>query len=267
MDPELWQKVESIYHAVLEHRADERTSFLDQACGPDPALRREVESLLRYAQTPGFLETPAFEVVAQSLAVNLRAEDNDAPDKMIGARIAQYRIAGKLGVGGMGDVYRAVRDDDQYQKQVAIKLVRQGMETEFVYSRFRKERQILAGFEHENIARLLDGGTTGEGQPYFVMELVEGKPVDQYCNDLGLGTDARVDLFRKVCSAVQYAHQRLVVHRDIKPSNILVTADGVPKLLDFGIATILHPETDGAGKDRTLTAPGMMTPQFASPEP
>ena len=267
MDPELWQKVESIYHAALQSPLSARNSFLDHACGPDLALRREVESLLRYAEGPaGFLETPALEVVAQSLAESLRTDLGNPADKMIGVRVTQYRIVGKLGIGGMGDVYRAVRDDDQYQKQVAIKLVRQGMETEFVYARFRKERQILAGFEHENIARLLDGGTTDEGQPYFVMELVEGKPIDQYCNDLRLGTDARVELFRKVCSAVQYAHQRLVVHRDIKPSNILVTAEGVPKLLDFGIATILHPETNTPGADPTLTAPGLMTPQFASPE-
>ena len=124
----------------------------------------------------------------------------------------------------MGDVYRAVRADDQFEKQVAIKLVRQGLDTEFVYARFRKERQILAGFEHENIARLLDGGTTDEGHPYFVMELVEGKPIDEYCDEGKLGVAARLDLFQSVCSAVQYAHQRLVVHRDIKPSNILVTS-------------------------------------------
>ncbi len=185
---------------------------------------------------------------------------------MIGARIAQYRIVERLGVGGMGDVYRAVRADDQFEKQVAIKLVRQGLDTEFVYARFRKERQILAGFEHENIARLLDGGTTDEGNPYFVMELVEGKPIDEYCDEGNLGVAARLDLFQSVCSAVQYAHQRLVVHRDLKPGNILVTSSGVPKLLDFGIATILSPETHSPEADPTVTAQRMMTPQFASPE-
>lgn len=185
---------------------------------------------------------------------------------MIDARIAQYRIVGKLGTGGMGDVYRAVRADDQYEKQVAIKLVRQGLDTQSVYARFRKERQILAGFEHENIARLIDGGTTDEGHPYFVMELVEGQPIDAYCDERKLGIGARLDLLRTVCSAVQYAHQRLVVHRDIKPSNIQVTADGVPKLLDFGIATILSPHPDSPEAAPTVTAQPVMTPQFASPE-
>ena len=144
--------------------------------------------------------------------------------------------------------------------------MRQGLDTESVYARFRKERQILAGFEHENIARLLDGGTTDEGHPYFVMELVEGKPIDEYCIEGNLGVAARLDLFESVCSAAQYAHQRLVVHRDIKPSNILVTVEGIPKLLDFGIATILSPETYSPGADPTVTAQRIMTPQYASPE-
>ena len=185
---------------------------------------------------------------------------------MIGVRIAQYRILDKLGEGGMGDVYRAVRADDEYEKQVAIKLVRQGLDTESGYERFRKERQILAGFEHENIARLLDGGTTDEGYPYFVMELVEGQPIDEYCDQNRLGVEARVRLFQSVCSAVQYRHQRLVVHRDIKPGNILVTAEGVPKLLDFGVATILSAEAILPGAEPTVTVQRMLTPQFASPE-
>ena len=269
MKPERWQNVERIYHSALQRDGSQRRLFLDRECAQDQALRREVESLLRYAQHPAkFFEMPALEVVAKRLADDLRAHDPDPgkPDKMIGARIAQYRILQKLGEGGMGNVYRAVRADDAYEKQVAIKLVRQGLDNESVYERFRKERQILAGFEHENIARLLDGGTTDAGDPYFVMELVEGQPIDEYCDERRLGTETRLDLFRKVCSAVQYAHQRLVVHRDIKPSNILVTADGVPKLLDFGIATILSAETYSPGADPTLTVQRMMTPQFASPE-
>jgi eukaryotic-like serine/threonine-protein kinase len=267
MKPERWQDVERIYHAAMQCDEGQRYSFLERACAADQTLRVEVESLLKYGQRPArFFEKPALEIVARTLAEDLSAQDCNKTDKMIGARIAQYRIVEKLGAGGMGDVYRAVRADDQFEKQVAIKLVRQGLDTEFVYTRFRKERQILAGFEHENIARLLDGGTTDEGYPYFVMELVEGKPIDEYCDEGKLGTAARLDLFQSVCSAVQYAHQRLVVHRDIKPSNILVTADGVPKLLDFGIATILSLEIDSPGADPTLTAQRIMTPQFASPE-
>jgi serine/threonine protein kinase len=267
MEPERWQDVERIYHSALQCDGSQRNLFLEQACGEDRSLRVEVESLLKYAERSGELfEAPALEVVARSLAEDLRTQERQRSDKMIGARIAQYRILDKLGEGGMGDVYRAVRADDEYEKQVAIKLVRQGLDTESGYERFRRERQILAGFEHENIARLLDGGTTDEGYPYFVMELVEGMPIDEYCDQGRLGVEARIHLFRSVCSAVQYAHQRLVVHRDIKPSNILVTADGIPKLLDFGIATILSAEVHSPGAEPTVTVQRMLTPQFASPE-
>ena len=267
MQPERWNRLEQLYHAAMEQEEDQRPAFLARFCANDDALRREVESLIVYArQTGRIIDQSAPEVIAAAIAGDLCANDDNKTDKMIGARIAQYRLVERLGTGGMGDVYRAVRADDQFEKQVAIKLVRQGLDKEFVYARFRKERQILAGFEHDNIARLLDGGTTEEGHPYFVMELVEGKAIDEYCDENKLGTDARIELFRSVCSAVQYAHQRLVVHRDIKPSNILVTADGIPKLLDFGIATILSPETYSPGADPTVTAQRMMTPQYASPE-
>lgn len=236
MQAERWHRVEELYHSAMEQEEGQRAAFLERSCAGDRALRAEVESLIAYGRQGGrIIDKPALEVVAAAMAEDLRAEGGATADKMISARIAQYRIVEKLGIGGMGDVYRAVRADEQFEKQVAIKLVRQGLDTEFVYAR-RKERQILAGFEHENIARLLDGGTTEEGHPYFVMELVEGKPIDEYCDEHKLGVEARIDLFLNVCSAVQYAHQRLVVHRDIKPSNILVTADRVAKLLDFGIA-------------------------------
>ena len=267
MEPERWQRVERIYHAAMECPPDERGTLLEDACAEDRSLREEVESLLHYGDRSAMLfERPAIEMVAQALAGDLLAKESKNPSGRIGERIAQYRIIGKLGTGGMGDVYRAVRADDEYQKEVAIKLVRQGMDTRSVEARFRRERQILAGFEHENIARLIDGGTTEEGCPYFVMELVEGKPIDEYCDTLRLGMAARIDLFRGVCSAVEYAHQRLVVHRDIKPGNILVTADGVPKLLDFGIATILSPETFSLDSEKTETGLRVMTPLFASPE-
>ena len=166
----------------------------------------------------------------------------------------------------MGTVYLAVRDDDQYEKQVAIKLVRRGMDTDFIVDRFRHERQILASLDHTNIARLLDGGTTEDGLPYFVMEYIEGSPINQYCDDRRLSTVERVKLFRTVCSAVQYAHQNLVVHRDIKPSNIIVTPEGVAKLLDFGIAKLLALDAVGQAQAATVTMMRPMTPDYASPE-
>src|SRR5271154_432272 len=267
MKPERWQELERIYHGAMQCEESQRHAYLERACATDQTLRVEVESLLKYGKRPaGFFEKPALEIVARTLAQDLRAQDCNQNNEMIGAQIARYCLVEKLGAGGMGDVNRAVRADEQYEKQVAIKLGRQGLDKESVFARFRQERQILAGLEHENIARLLDGGTTDAGDPYFVMELVEGQPIDEYCDGRKLGVAARLNLFQQVCSAVQYAHQRLVVHRDIKPSNILVTTDGVPKLLDFGIATILSPETDSPEADPTVTAQRMMTPQFASPE-
>jgi len=181
----------------------------------------------------------------------------------VGRHIGAYRVLGEIGHGGMGVVYRAVRDDDQYRKQVAIKLVRGGIDSDFVRERFKAERQILANLEHANIARLLDGGNTEDGWPYFSMEYVEGQPIDQYCAARELSVRQRLELLLTVCSAVHYAHQRLVIHRDLKPSNILVTEEGAPKLLDFGIAKLLGAE---ANHGTTLTALPMMTPEYASPE-
>ncbi|MGD0630708.1 MAG: serine/threonine-protein kinase [Terracidiphilus sp.] len=267
MEPEQWQQAELLYHAAIDCPEDKRSELLDRGCAGDAELRAEIESLLEHGlRSSDFLEKPAFEVLALELARDLSFEDGARTGRMIGARIGPYRILERLGAGGMGDVFRATRADDQYEKQVAIKLVRQELNTDSINAHFLKERQILAGFEHENVARLLDGGATAEGQPYFVMELVEGKLIDEYCDDHMLGIAARLELFRCVCSAVQYAHRRLVVHRDIKPSNILVTAEGVPKLLDFGIATILSPEMFSPVAERTETALRILTPQYASPE-
>jgi serine/threonine protein kinase len=165
----------------------------------------------------------------------------------------------------MGSVYLATRDDHQFQQQVAIKVVRRGMDTDLVLARFRNERQILAGFDHPNIARLFDGGSTETGLPYFIMEYIEGQAIDEYCDSHQLSIAARLELFRTVCSAVVYAHQHLVVHRDIKPSNILVTAEGVPKLLDFGIAKLLDAEAK-QGNATTAIVHRLMTPEYASPE-
>lgn len=187
----------------------------------------------------------------------------DVPD--LEWRLGNYKIVKEIGRGGMGTVYLAERADEQYEKRVAIKLIKRGMDTESVLRHFRNERQILASFDHPNIAHLFDGGTSGEGLPYFVMEYVEGVPIDRYSYSNGLAIVERLKLFREVCAAVSYAHRHAVIHRDIKPSNILVTSDGAPKLLDFGIAKMLEP---GDGSDALMTATGTrpMTPEYASPE-
>ncbi len=184
-----------------------------------------------------------------------------APD-----RIGGYRIVRELGRGGMGVVYLARKDDDRFQRTVAIKIVKRGMDTEDIVRRFETERQVLAAMDHPNIARLLDGGTTEDGRPYFVVEHIEGRPIDKYCDEQRLSIGERLKLFCKVCSAVHYAHQNLVVHRDIKPGNILVTKDGEPKLLDFGIAKLLNPGFSPVTHDPTSPSLRLMTPEYASPE-
>jgi serine/threonine protein kinase/tetratricopeptide (TPR) repeat protein len=182
------------------------------------------------------------------------------------SRLGPYRLIREIGRGGMGAVYLAVRDDDAFQKRVAIKVLKRGMDTEAIVRRFQHERQILAALEHPYIAGLLDGGTTSDGLPYFAMEFVEGQPITEYCDGQHLDTTARLQIFRQVCSAVHYAHQNLVVHRDIKPANVLVTNDGTPKLLDFGIAKLLNPELAGHTLVPTVAGLQLMTPEYASPE-
>jgi serine/threonine protein kinase len=188
------------------------------------------------------------------------------PTPLIGLEIGHYKIVRELGRGGMGDVFLAQRADGEFEKQVAIKIVKRGMDTESILRRFMMERQILANLEHPNIARFLDGGTTEDGLPYFVMEYVEGEPITDYCDAHRLNTTERVRLFQKVCAVVQHAHQRLIVHRDLKPSNILVRPDGAPKLLDFGIAKLLNPDWTGETTEETTSAFRLMTPEYASPE-
>ena len=255
MSTERWQQLEDLFHAALERAPADRGAFVVDACGGDSGLRRDVERLLlAHEQASSF--------VAQAAADVERVAATLPPD---GRQIGAYRIVRELGRGGMGSVYLGERADAQFQMRVAIKVIKRGMDTDAVLQRFRHERQILAGLEHPNIARLLDGGTTGEGVPYFVMEYVDGQPIDEYCRAHRLAIADRLDLFRQVCAAVAYAHQNLVVHRDIKPSNILVTSERVPKLMDFGIAKLL----DADGGDMTVATEfgrQAMTPQYASPE-
>src|SRR5215468_3823310 len=263
MTPERWEQVEEIFNAALDRSIDEREAFLTEACGDDPSLRRQVEYLINcYEQAGDFIESPVahYEGPMPDEAATLQF------DAMVGRRVGAYRIVREIGRGGMGAVYLAIRADDQFRQRAAIKLVKRGMDTDFVLRRFRNERQILAALNHPNIARLLDGGATDDGLPYFVMEYIEGLPIHRYCDTRRLTIAERLSLFRLVCAAAHYAHENQVIHRDIKPGNILVTEDGTPKLLDFGIAKILDPDLVADTIDPTVTAMRMMTPEYASPE-
>lgn len=256
MNPERWEQVKSVFELALACAPGERASFLVDCCGADEELRAEVESLLA-AHDEEFLEQPA--VADEQLHELLPAAVTP------GTRVGAYEIVRELGRGGMGAVYLAVRADREFRKRVAIKLIRRDMETAFTIRRFRNERQILATLEHPNIARLIDGGTTSEGMPYFVMEYVEGEPLHQYCEMNALSVRQRLELFLKVCSAVYYAHRRMIIHRDLKPGNVLVQKDGTPKLLDFGIAKLLDPDSEGT-EEATVVGLRAMTPAYASPE-
>jgi non-specific serine/threonine protein kinase/serine/threonine-protein kinase len=252
MTSERWQQLEDLFHAALERAPHDREAFVAAACGADAGLRQEVERLLHaHEQASSFVVRAAADIEHVAATV--------PPG---GRQIGAYRLVRELGRGGMGIVYLGERADAQFQMRVAIKVIKRGMDTDAVLQRFRHERQILAGLAHPSIARLLDGGTTGEGVPYFVMEYVDGQPIDHYCRVHAAPIADRLDLFRQVCSAVSYAHQNLVVHRDIKPSNILVTSERLPKLLDFGIAKLLAAD----GGDVTEFSRQAMTPQYASPE-
>ncbi len=261
MTPDRPKKDEEIFESALRRAPEERDAYLTQACEGDESLRTRVETLIEsHERAQGFVEASALDSDSTPTLVD------DVPFGMIGRRVGSYKLVREIGRGGMGSVYLAIRADDEYQKQVAIKLIKRGMDTDFIIRRFRHERQILATLDHPYIAHLLDGGTTDDGLPYFVLEYIEGKSIYHYCDALKLNIPERIKLFRKVCAAVQYAHQQLVIHRDIKPGNILVTADGTPKLLDFGIAKILNPEFASQTLDPTTAALRMMTPEYASPE-
>ena len=236
MTPERWRQVENIFQTALDLPPDRRESYLSDACGADSTLHEEVVSLLASHESGEY----SFEDLVPSEIKAKRFDPfGEDRDPLLGRRLGAYRIEREIGRGGMGAVYEAVRVDKEFTKRVAIKLVKRGMDTDFVLRRFRKERQILAALDHPNIARLLDGGTTDDGLPYFVMEFIAGHPLYQYCDERQLTIAERLKLFRAICDAVHSAHQKQVVHRDIKPSNVLVTSEGVPKLLDFGIAKLL----------------------------
>jgi tetratricopeptide (TPR) repeat protein len=263
MDPARWHRIESIFSAALELPARERERFLEGECAGDEDLRREVAAMIA-SDGEGVGQIDA--LVQQAAAVLSAEEDADHSRSNIGRRIGSYQIVRLIGRGGMGAVYQAVRADDQYLQSVAIKLIAYGSDSPEALARFRTERQILATLQHPNIAAMLDGGATDDGQPYIVMEYIEGEPLVDYARSRRLGIPERVRLFRELCSAVQHAHQMLVIHRDIKPNNVLVTESGVPKLLDFGIAKLLMTELIPGQQDTTATVNRRMTPQYASPE-
>jgi serine/threonine protein kinase/tetratricopeptide (TPR) repeat protein len=246
-----WSRLGEIFHAALEKDPADRAAFLAQECAGNQAARREVEAMLE-----------AHEGSTRLLAEDRLLCESEAPDPRLGRKIGAYRLVELIGRGGMGDVYLAERDDDQYERRVAFKLIRPGLAGSGARERFLRERQILAQLEHPNIAMLLDGGMSDDGHPYLVMQYVDGQPITEYCREADLPLGERLELFRTVCETVQVAHQNLVVHRDLKPANILVTADGQVRLLDFGIAKLL----DETEPDLTVNLDRMLTPAHAAPE-
>lgn len=255
MPDERWLKIESIFHAALEQEESHRAAYLTAACAGDTSLEQELASLLAEPEdAAGFLAAPAFEVAARTLAKSSQPGARSHPDS-----IGRYRVVRLLGEGGMGTVYEA--EQDEPRRTVALKVVKLGLATPGRLRRFRQEGQILAGLTHPSIARLLDAGYTEARAPFLVMEYVEGLPIPQWCDKHQLDLPARLRLFQKLCDAVQFAHQNLVVHRDLKPGNVLVTLEGEPKLLDFGIAKLTDPSADA-----TRTADQALTLDYASPE-
>lgn len=258
MSPPLFHRAQEVYHRIMVLPPGERQPAIDRECGENRELAAEVRSLLEYAEDDGFLDAPALGSPLQALL------PTDPEDDLVGIALGPYTLLRRLDTGGMGVVYEAQRDDEHLTQRVAIKVVKRGMDSEEVLRRFRAERRTLAALSHPGIARLLDAGVTPDARPYLVMEFVEGLPIDTFCARKGLATDDRVRLFRRVCDAVRAAHQSLVVHRDLKPSNILVTPEGEPKLLDFGISKVLGPHS----RAESVTAPQFrrLTPEYASPE-
>jgi len=260
VDSDLWERAKDLFAQASALEGPPRAAFLDDACRGEAGLREEVESLLAAHGVPlAVVDRPATDYVPEDAL-------EPGSEQWLGRRVGAYQLVARIGRGGMGDVYRARRVDAEFEKEVAVKLVRAGLASDEIVRRFRSERQILASLDHAGIARLLDGGATEDGMPFLVMELIEGEPIDRYCETHQLPIPERLRLFRTVCEVVSYAHRRLVVHRDLKPSNILVTADGTVKLLDFGIAKLLQEDADGAAAIDTATSLTAVTPAYSSPE-
>jgi tetratricopeptide (TPR) repeat protein len=249
-----WKRLRAVVERASELESDARAKFLEDACGGDGELRREAESLLAVETRSAALEPPESAKIERALD----------PEGSAPSRVGPWQLERRLGSGGMGAVWLGHRVDGGFAQRAAVKLIKRGMDTDDVLRRFERERALLASLEHPSIARLYDGGSTSDGRPYLVMEFVDGLPLDAWCARHGVTLAQKLDLFTRVCDAVEFAHQRLVVHRDLKPQNVLVTAEGTPKLLDFGIAKVLASESEGS--TRTQTELRMLTPQYASPE-
>jgi eukaryotic-like serine/threonine-protein kinase len=259
MDVERWHRIEALFEPARRLGEVQRREFLHRACAGDSELHRELVALLARSQTAG-------ETLRNAVVAEVKRFASDVSTRQIGRRIGAFRLIDFLGEGGMGAVYLAERDDAEFSQRVAIKVLSRAVVSPEAIARFRDERQILAALEHPNIVRLLDGGSADDNLPYLVMEHIEGTSLTRYAGHRRLSVRARVELIRQVCTALQYAHQNLVVHRDIKPSNILVDSDGTPKILDFGIAKLLAPRGSFEREARTRTGSGMFTPEYASPE-
>jgi serine/threonine protein kinase len=270
LTPERWAQIRQTFEGALERPDRDRAAYLRVVCARDDELRREVEALLdSHVESGTFLNKPAIELnrtFLQGLATTGRHTTGETGEYAVGYRAGPYQLQKRIGRGGMGSVWLANRFDSDFTKSFAVKLVKPGMNSQEILRRFRLERDVLSGLDHPNIARLIDGGSTPEGLPYLVMEYVEGTPIDQFCESRQISITDRLKLFRQVCFAVQYAHQHLVIHRDIKTGNILVTADGVPKLLDFGIAKLMHSEFSTLSASETRPDMRPMTLDYASPE-
>jgi hypothetical protein len=258
---ERWIRVKEILAAALETPPLERASLLDTTCGSDIELRREVETLLEFSdeEEGGFIDQPA---IADGIALI----DQNEVDGMIGRVLGRYRVVQFIGEGGTGTVYRAVTDEAGFERSLAVKVLKRGMDSGAALRRFRDETRILARLDHVNIARFHEAGIAADARPYLVMEYLEGTPIHVYCREHNLSVRERVALFIPVCAAVEYSHRNLIIHRDLKASNILVTEAGVPKLLDFGIAKLMDQAITGAEAERTQPADRMLTPDYASPE-
>lgn len=265
MTPERWQEIEELFHAVLELPAAVRLEMLAAKAADDQDLREQVELLLsQYQEADSFISQPLLDSTRGGVLSSL-LDDSDV-DPLTGEVLGNYRIEREIGRGGMGAVYEARRSDGEFRLKVAVKVVKRGVDTDFVLRRFRNERQILASLDHPYITRLIDGGTTDDGRPYFVMDYIDGLPLYRYADREHLDFEDKLKLFCRICEAVEYAHDKRVIHRDLKPSNILVNTDGSPRLLDFGIAKLLDPDLAVDTLQPTATALRMMTVDYASPE-
>lgn len=267
MEEQQWKKISKILDTALELKKEKRSAYIEKECTGDQQLKQTVTELLKSIEesnNTGYLE--GAEAYPNELAIHLSKDEQRKESSLIGKKIGNYKILELIGHGGMGSVFLTERTDEAYDKKVALKLLRRGMDTPSNIARFRRERNILANLDHPNIARLLDGGVTDDGLPYLVMEYVEGTPLYEYCDNRQLSIEDRLELFQSICRAVQHAHKNAVIHRDLKPSNILVTDDEKIKILDFGIAKMMDPDDPKNNLYQTRTGARMLTLGYAAPE-